>query len=305
MEIVFLGTSASVPTKARNLSCCALKMLDERRSIWLFDCGEATQHRVLHTSISLSKLEKIFITHLHGDHLFGLPGLLSSRSIQGETKPLTLYGPSGLKRFVDTALEVSRSYLGYPLEIKEFDESGLVFEDAQCRVQAIKLHHGVTCFGYRVEETDRPGTLDAERLKVMGIKAGPIFQELKKGLTVTLEDGRTLNGAEFMSAPKKGRILTFFGDNTPTEANIRLAQNADIVVHEATFEAAREALAINHMHATTTMAAQMAKDANAKKLIITHLSARYSKEQCADLLAECQAIFPNTELANDLSCFEV
>ncbi|MEZ0116053.1 UNVERIFIED_ORG: ribonuclease Z [Heyndrickxia coagulans] len=128
MEILFLGTGAGVPAKARNVTSIALKLLEERNAIWLFDCGEATQHQILHTAIKPRKVEKIFITHLHGDHIFGLPGFLGSRSFQGGDGPLTVYGPKGIKAFVEVSLKVSETRLKYPLEIIEIEE-GTVFED--------------------------------------------------------------------------------------------------------------------------------------------------------------------------------
>ncbi|MBJ4025802.1 MBL fold metallo-hydrolase, partial [Salmonella enterica subsp. enterica serovar Derby] len=174
--LLFLGTGAGIPAKTRNVTSVALKLLEERRSVWLFDCGEATQHQILHTSIKPRKIEKIFITHLHGDHVYGLPGLVSSRSFQGGEGPLTVYGPQGIKTFLETALDVSGTHVTYPLVIKEIGE-GTVFEDDQFIVTARSVSHGIPAFGYRVQEKDVPGALDAEALKEIGVSPGPVYQK--------------------------------------------------------------------------------------------------------------------------------
>lgn len=156
MELTFLGTSAGVPTRTRNMTSIVLNLQQPTAAeMWLFDCGEGTQHQFLHTPYHPGKLNKIFITHLHGDHLFGLPGLLCSRSMQGNSLPLTLYGPTGLREFVETALRLSGSWTDYPLTIVEVGP-GLVFDEGGYRVSAYPLNHPVECYGYRIEEHARP-----------------------------------------------------------------------------------------------------------------------------------------------------
>lgn len=145
-NLYFLGTGAGVPSKGRNVSAIALQLLEERGQTWLFDCGEATQHQILHTSVRPRRIEKIFITHLHGDHIFGLPGLLGSRSFQGGTTPLTVYGPKGIKQFIEVALSVSTTHVKYPLEVVEITEEGTVFEDNEFYVETKRLSHGIECF---------------------------------------------------------------------------------------------------------------------------------------------------------------
>ena len=165
MELLFLGTSAGVPTRTRNMTSIVLNLQQPTMAeMWLFDCGEGTQHQFLRTPYHPGKLNKIFITHLHGDHLFGLPGLLCSRSMQGNSLPLTLYGPKGLKAFVETALRLSGSWTDYPLTIIEVGP-GLVLDEAGFRVTAWPLNHPVECYGYRIEQHDKPGTLDAAQVQ--------------------------------------------------------------------------------------------------------------------------------------------
>lgn len=299
MDFVFLGTGAGVPAKTRNVTSIVLQLLEERGTVWLFDCGEATQHQILKTAVKPRKIENIFITHLHGDHIFGLPGLLGSRSFQGGTEKLTIYGPKGIADFVNTSLKVSTTHLQYPLEIIEIEE-GMIYEDEQFTVQALPLDHGIYCVGYRVEEKDRPGTLLVDKLRNEGIKPGPQFKALKNGETVQLEDGRVLDGKNYLGEAHKGRIITILGDTRVCTNAVRLAENADYVVHEATFAADESEMATAYFHSTTLQAAETAKKAQAKHLILTHISSRYSIEEAQLLREQSAAIFPNTIVAEDL-----
>ncbi|MBC1935491.1 ribonuclease Z [Listeria grandensis] len=304
MELIFLGTGAGVPSKGRNVTAIALTMLNERNSIWLFDCGEATQHQILRSSIKLSKLEKIFITHLHGDHIFGLPGLLSSRSFQGGETRLTVYGPVGIANYIRTSLAVSGTHLKYPLEIIEISDE-TVFEDADFKVICGELDHGIMSYGYRIEEADKTGALDAAGLAALGVKPGPVFKELKEGKMVTLEDGTVVDGSRFIGPTKKGRIIAIFGDTRAAPNELMIARDADVIVHEATFGAEMGDVACEYMHSTTIEAANLAKNAGAKRLIVTHISSRYNREDNRELVAECQSVFPNTEIATDFAIFEL
>ncbi|WP_028399103.1 ribonuclease Z [Ectobacillus panaciterrae] len=305
MEFVFLGTGAGVPSKGRNVSAIALQLLEERGATWLFDCGEATQHQILYTPVRPRRIEKIFITHLHGDHIFGLPGLLGSRSFQGGETPLTVYGPKGIREFIEVTMAVSTTHLKYLIHIVEITEEGVIFEDEQFSVEAARLSHGIECFGYRIVEKDIPGPLLVEKLLALGVKPGPAFKELKNGHAVTLEDGTVLEGKDFVGSPQKGRILTILGDTRYCETSIRLAKDADVLVHEATFSAEEGEQAYAYYHSTTQQAAEVARLADAKRLILTHISSRYQGEDCAVLLQEAKQTFLNTELAEDLKHFTI
>ncbi|EOC0121731.1 ribonuclease Z [Cronobacter sakazakii] len=298
MELTFLGTSAGLPSTTRNVTAIVLNPQNNRSGLWLFDCGEGTQHQMLRATATPGKIEKIFITHLHGDHIFGLPGLLCSRSMAGCETPLEIYGPKGIAEFVETTLRLSGSWTSYPLNVHEITE-GRLLDDGELTVTAYPLTHPVECYGYRIEEQDKPGALDAARLKAAGVMPGPLFQQLKRGETVTLADGRTVCGADYLSAPRPGKKIAIFGDTGPTPQAVTLARDVDVMVHETTLEAAMAEKANGRGHSTTQQAAEVAREAGAKRLLMTHFSSRYSTEDCQRLLAECQAIFPASELAED------
>lgn len=299
MDFVFLGTGAGIPAKLRNVSSVVLQLLDERGTIWMFDCGEATQHQILKTPVKTRKIEKIFITHLHGDHIYGLPGLLGSRSFQGGVEPLTVYGPSGIKEFIETTLRISQTHLKYDLMIHEMEE-GLLFEDDMFKVEVLGLDHAIQSYGFRIIEKDKPGELLVDKLKEANIPPGPIYSRLKKGETVELEDGRVLNGNDFTGSPKPGIKLAILGDTRPCENAVRLAEDVDCIIHEATFRKGQEDMANEYFHSTTVQAAECAKQAGAKRLILNHISSRFMADDAVDLLEEARDIFPNTEMAHDL-----
>lgn len=306
MEITFLGTGAGVPAKERNVSSIALNLAAERGATWLFDCGEATQHQILYTSIRPRKIEKIFITHLHGDHIFGLPGLLGSRSFQEGTSTLTVYGPKGIREFIEVSLQVSQTHLKYELKVIEIEDDGIVFEDDQFTVEVKRLEHGVTSFGYRINEHDLPGALQVEKLKQLGIKPGPVYQRIKKGEKLTLDNGQVINGIDFLGEEKQGRKLAILGDTRFTQAAIELARDVDVLIHEATFSGDEEELAYNYFHSTTTQAAKVAMEASVRKaLILTHISSRYQGDDLRLLKDEAKVIFTNTEIARDLWTFSL
>ncbi|KRL63548.1 ribonuclease Z [Lactobacillus psittaci] len=305
MEIQFLGTGAGQPSKQRNVSSLALKLLDELNEVWLFDVGEATQHQILKTNIRPRKITKIFISHNHGDHIFGLPGLLSTRSFQGDVGPLTIYGPAGLEQFVRTSLRISKTKISYPIHFIELTESGVVFENKEFKVTCDKLDHRVPCFGYRVEEKSRPGELLMDKLAPYHLPNGPILGELKAGKVVKLEDGTELNGKDFLGPEKKGRIVTIIYDTRATDAIRKLAQNADVLIHEATFNGNESKMARAYYHSTADQAARVAKDCGVKTLYLTHVSARYLGAKAFEMQKQARKIFPNTFLVNDFDDFDI
>jgi ribonuclease Z len=302
MEILFLGTSAGQPSRQRNVTAIALKLLDERNEVWLFDCGEGTQHQILRTSLKPRKITKVFITHLHGDHIFGLPGFLASRNFQASDEvgqvDLDLYGPVGVKNYVMTALKQSQTRLAYRINFHEFEKGGKIFEDETFEVYAEELDHTIFCLGYRLMERDKVGELDAERLKADGLPFGPLFGKIKKGETVVYE-GKDFSPSDYIGADKKGRIVTILGDTRQTSAAVRLAVGADVLVHEATYEAEESKMARRHGHSTSAQAAEVAREAGAKRLLLTHISARYIGVLVGQLAKEAQRIHEKSYVAKD------
>ncbi|MGG0656413.1 ribonuclease Z [Rummeliibacillus pycnus] len=302
MQIQFLGTGAGMPSKARNTSSLALKLLEERGTIWLFDCGEATQHQILHTSIKPRKFEKIFITHLHGDHIYGLPGLLGSRSFLGGDKPLTIYGPKGLKEWIQLTLETSQTHLNYSIDYVEVEE-GVIFEDEEFKVIALSLQHVVTCYGYRIEQKPLKGALQVAKARELGVPNGPLLGQLKNGINVTLDDGTIIRSEEVTEPPKKGFIVAILGDTRYCDNAKILSRDADIVIHEATFDHGTEELAANYGHSTNIDAANVAKEAGSKYLLLNHLSARFFQQDIEIMLKEVKELIPNAFIVKDYDEF--
>jgi ribonuclease Z len=304
MELTFLGTGSAMPTRQRSMSAVALR-LAERREVWLFDCGEGTQHQLLRTPLRPPQIRRIFLTHLHGDHLYGLPGLLTSLSMLGVETPVDLYGPAGLAEVVAVTLRTAHAGCTYPLAVHELAPGVLLDEgdgEGALRVRCLELAHGVTCFGFRVEEAPRPGRLDAARAAELGVVSGPDLGTLKRGGSVTV-DGREVRSADVVAPAVPGRVLAICGDTLPCDAAVELARGADLLVHEATFGEARQAMAAERGHSTAAQAAEVARRAGVARLVITHFSARYqqsSGETVDDLLAEARAVFPSTDAAHDL-----
>lgn len=304
MNLTFFGTGAGLPSRLRNVSSLAMTFSRLKNETWLFDCGEGTQHQMFQTTIKPSKIRRIFISHLHGDHLFGLPGIISTRSTQNIEQTLTIYGPKGIKKFIHTILELSHIHLQYPLEIIEIEDN-MSLTIHQHQVEIRQLAHGIPSFGFRITCPDQPGKLNHHRLLDLGVPPGPIYGEIKKGKTIQLDDGRVIDGRQFLSPPTPGEVVVYVGDTRPTSNTITLAEQADVLIHEATFGKDLVEKAQLYYHSTTIEAARIAKQANVKTLILTHISNRYQDEDTKSLLAEAQAIFPQTYLAKDLWTFSL
>ena len=306
MQVTFLGTSSGVPTRSRNVSSVALR-LPQRGELWLFDCGEGTQHQFLRSELKVSQLTRIFITHMHGDHIFGLMGLLASCGLGGNVKSIDIYGPPELENYLQGCIKYSQTRLAYPLKIYQ-SRPGVIYEDDEYVVSCGYLKHRVPAVGYRVTEKDRPGHFDVEKAKALGIPPGPIYGKLKRGEWITLSDGRRISGAYLCGAPQIGRKFVYCTDTVFCDGAVELAQDADLLVHEATFSHRDADMAFQRLHSTSTMAAQVALAAGAKRLMMTHFSPRYAPGNpilLDDLLQEARAIFPNTDMAYDFLSYEI
>jgi ribonuclease Z len=279
----------------------------QRGEVWLFDCGEGTQHQLLRSDLNISQITRIFITHMHGDHVLGLMGLLATCGMTAHARGIDVYGPRPIADYVREVSRRTQFQTNYPLEVHEVKE-GLIFEDDEYTVACAQLKHRLTAFGYRVEEKDRPGHFDVERAKEQGIPPGPLYGNLKRGERVTLPDGRTFEGSDFLGPDQKGRVVAYCTDTTYCRSAVELARGADLLIHEATFAEADEGLAIRSTHSTAAMAARVASEAGARKLLMTHFSPRYfpgNQTEPEDLLREARAVFPPTEMARDFLSVEV
>ncbi|MDX2229021.1 MAG: ribonuclease Z [Leptolyngbyaceae cyanobacterium bins.349] len=300
MQITFLGTSSGVPTRHRNVSGVALR-LPQRAEVWLFDCGEGTQHQFLRSELRISQLTRIFITHMHGDHIFGLMGLLASCGLAGNPSRIDIYGPPDLDEYLKACRRYSQTHFSYPIKVHTV-RPGVVFEDDEFTVSCQSLKHRVPAFGYRVAEKDRPGHFNVERAAALGIPSGPIYGKLKRGETITLPDGRQIRGTDLCGPMQMGRKFVYCTDTVYCDAAVELATGADVLIHEATFAHQDAEMAYQRLHSTSTMAAQVALGAGVRQLIMTHFSPRYApgnEVEIKDLLAEARSIFPNTEIASD------
>ncbi|MFT4542180.1 MAG: ribonuclease Z [Planctomycetota bacterium] len=276
MHFYFLGTSSGTPSRERNVTGLAMRF--EQESTWsLFDCGEGTQHQLLQAPYSLPSLRRIFISHLHGDHTYGLFGLLSTRSMISGCEPIDVYGPHGIQELVLNTLRLSSSHLSYELNFHEVDPlGGLIMEQDWGRVDAFPLSHNVTSFAWKFSEFDTPGRFDAQRAREAGVPNGPLLGKLKAGETVTLPSGDQLSPVGLVGPPRAGRNVVIAGDNDDPASLLDRTGALDLFVHEATHtEAARAAAAKDIRHSTAARVAQAAED-RVRNLVLTHFSPRFT-----------------------------
>ncbi len=294
MKVIILGTSSGTPTRDRNVSSLAI-FINGR---WLlFDCGEGTQYRLLRAPVKLGQLDAIFLTHLHGDHIFGLPGLLATLSMQHRDQELSIYGPRGIKDFIISSLKFSFTRLSYEIKITEV-EPGIIRQMDGYKVSCLPLDHQVLDFGYAVTEDDPPGKFDLAKAQALGIPPGPMYGKLQSGEDVVLADGQVVTSNQVLGPPRKGRKVVYCTDTRPCENSVTLAQEANLLIHEATYAEDLASEARPRGHSTACQAATIAQKARVKQLLITHFSPRYLDSSI--LLSEARSIFPMTIAARDL-----
>jgi ribonuclease Z len=294
VDVLFAGTGASVPSRERSLPCVAVRA---GRDIILFDCGEGSQRQIMISPLSFMKIKAIFVTHLHGDHLLGIPGLLQTMSMSGRKDELLLVGPNGFIECMNGLLRASGSEPEYDVDIIEASD-GDTFVFKEFTVRAFFTEHNVISIGFVFEENDRPGKFDKTKAGSLGLAPGPDFSRL--------QNGETVNGVrpeDVIGAVRKGRRIVYSGDTVKCSRVAEAAENADVLIHEATYSFADRALAAEYMHSTSHDAAQTAKDADVSLLVVTHMSNRY--DDLTVIENECRDIFPNTIVAKDLMMFTV
>lgn len=313
MKITFLGTSSGLPTKERNVSGIALRF-DQSSDWMLFDCGEATQHQLLKTPYSLPKLSHIFITHLHGDHCFGLFGLLSTRSLNNAQEPITIFGPIGIRKLLETVFKITQTHFRFKTDIREIDSQNTNFVIPQAHIKVIPLEHSVTSYAFVIQEKTKLGRFKVEFAKAKGIPSGPIYGRLKKGEKIKLPNGKILNGNDFIEKPIPGRKIIIAGDNKNPELLLPYLKNCNLLIHEANYtEKVKELVKEEFFHSTARDVARVAQKAMIPNLILTHFSARFSLEYSRtkkysinDVLQEALTEYSgNCFLAKDLKTFQL
>lgn len=297
LDLVFLGTSGSMPTAQRAPTAVLLRRGGERL---LFDCAEGTQRQLLLSSVGLIELREIFLTHYHADHYLGLPGMLKTFALRGRETPITIYGPPGLRDLFG-ALRRIFGKLTYEYELVELRPGDAILRDGY-RLVPFPVEHGVAALGYALVEDDRPGRFDVEAADALGVPAGPERGALQRGQPVTLADGRTVLPEQVLGPPRPGRKVVLTGDTGPSRSAVEAARHADVLVHEATFLEEERDRARETGHSTALEAALVAREAEVSLLALTHLSNRYSSWQAA---REARAVFPETVVPRDFDIIEV
>lgn len=276
MQLTFLGTSAGKPTKERNVSALALEF-EQDNKWYLFDCGEATQHQIIRSRLYIGKLDTIFITHLHGDHYYGLPGLLASKKLDAALKPLNIYGPKGIKKFLECVLDISPERLGYRLKIIEFEaEETFVFDKFSLKVLA--LEHSIESFAFYIKENDISDKLNEEKLRSIGLEPSPLYGELQRGNSIVFQ-GKKLEPREFTLEPIRGRSLIIAGDNSRPDLLGRYLEEIDLLVHECTYtQEDYDHLQVKVLHTTAKELGIVVQKRCVKNLIASHINPRYNKK---------------------------
>lgn len=280
-------------SQKRNHPSIALKAFGD---IFLFDCGEGTQRQLLFTTVSPMKISKIFITHYHGDHILGLPGLLQSMSLNGRENELTIYGPRGLDKIRDAIYSLGYCAIEYPIEFIEIDD-GIVEETEEYIIRAQSVRHNVPALAYSIEEKKKPRFLREKAIE-LGVPVGPAFGKLHNGEEVEV-NGKIIKPEQVLGPPRKGIKITYSGDTRPCEEMIMLAKDSTLLIHESTFIQQEAQNAEDYGHSTAYDAAFVARESNSKELVITHISTRYGEDYAKIMLNEAKEVFENTKLAED------
>lgn len=308
MRLLPLGTGAGRPTKDRYTSATLLEAPDPQRATVrvLVDCGEAAQHRLMAAGVSPSSLDAVCCTHLHGDHILGLPGLLGTMGMDDRQRPLRLIGPPGLSDLLEGLAATPALHVSFDLVIDELDPAELpdtavtdLAAIGHLRVGVAPLDHRVPTIGFRFDGADAPGSLDLAQLDELGVPRGPLLGQLQRGEAVAAPDGRTIEPSEVTGPATPGASVAFAYDTRPCDGGATLATEADLLVHEATYAEDEATLADRYGHATASEAAHVASSAGARRLLLTHFSSRYATTD--QLLQEARSIFPMTDTAEELT----
>ncbi len=293
LTITLLGTRAAVPSVDRNVAALAVQR--EGETI-LFDCGEGTQRQMMRYGVSFA-FREIFFTHYHADHMLGVTGLLRTLGLQDRTMPITLYGPRGAQRILGAAVGLGIERNRFEVEIVEI-AVGERLNRGDYDIVAFQTDHRADTVGYALVEHTRLGRFNPDKARELAIPEGPLWGRIHKGEAIELPDGRRVEPAELVGEPRRGRKLVYTGDTRPCASVVEAAAGADLLVHEATFGEEERARAVETGHSTAAQAAEVARQAGARRLVLTHISPRYTRD-APELLAEAKAVFPETLVARD------
>jgi ribonuclease Z len=294
MTVRFLGTSAACPTVDRGVS--ALAVVRDGETL-LFDCGEGTQRQMMRYGVSFS-LSHMFFTHTHSDHVLGVTGLLRTLALQGRSEPMHLFGPKGSSKLLRQCITLGGERISFPVELSELADGETIRRDSY-HVESFPVdHRGASAVGYAVVEATRLGRFNPDLARQFGIPEGPLWGQIHRGESVTLDDGRIITPGELVGGARRGRRVVLTGDTRPCDATIAAARDADLLVHEATFADDEAARAVETGHSTAREAAEVARASGARRLVLTHISARYTRE-APELEAEAKRVFHRVQVARD------
>ncbi len=292
IDVIFLGTGGSLPTRERGLPSVALRRDGE---LFLFDCGEGTQRQMMHAGLGFSRPMSIMISHLHGDHILGLPGLLQTMSSLARDKPLEMYGPKGMARFLDTLHKPLAFATNFPVQVRELNPGDTINKNDYV-LRTAPAKHDITCIAYAFEEKDRPGRFHPDKAKRLGVPEGPLWGELQHGKSVKVE-GKVVRPTDVVDAPRPGLKIVYAIDTRPADAVKSLARDADLLMHDGGFAEDRRSKAKEYYHSTAREAAQVAKTARAERLALIHISAVTRDDSV--LVREARRVFKNTIVPKD------
>jgi ribonuclease Z len=300
VQVIFLGTAASIPTDARALPSVVVRRKNE---VFMFDCGEGVQRQMIRARVGFHRKMRVFVSHMHGDHVLGLPGLLQSMSLLDRREKLWIYGPVGIRAFIEAIKKTVQFVLTFPVTICEIECDGVVCDEREYYVEAVRTAHVIPSFAYSLVEKPRAGRFSPDNAKALGVPEGPLWSKLQHGKSVKNSAGKIVKPAQVVGPTRPGLKIAYSGDTRSTRSLVKLAKGADLLIHEATLMDELADRAKRDGHSTPSQAARIAKQAGAKRLILTHVSARY--RDVAPMLKEARKIFKATDVAEDFMTFEL
>ncbi|MDY5885432.1 MAG: ribonuclease Z [Treponema sp.] len=302
MEAFILGCGGMQPLPYRHLTSVLLRRDGD---LFLFDGGEGTQISLKRLNLKWKKINAIFVSHTHADHVTGLPGIMMLSSQVDRTEPLYIYGPPKIAEYIETSRKVLDMYINYPVIVKEISAPCVVHEENDFIVRAFPLKHTKTCVGYTLEEKDRPGEFNPERAKELNVPCGPLWSKLQHGEEVEATDGTVVKPSEVLGKARKGRKFSFVTDTLYMDSIAQEVKDSDLLICEGMFENALLDQAKEKKHMTAVQAATIARDSNSKKMALIHYSPRYTDKELVVLEEEAKAIYPGTILSKDRMHFEI